>query len=238
MDSCVSTRWVVNSRIRHSIHSSRFIADPNFAYKTTFSSFILLSHSSMLSLISETSLSIFTMSRSRRFCARESGNCTNASPTRYLYNKNKMSIYETYSFGATHSTGSSSSANSSSMERSSRASFSCCSRTLNVDIAQKEVTEPTFSSVRRSSNPLWRALSLENVQMRCWSSKRTCRYHSVESVFMIDPELTPGHFNVLILFLLAKLCGINMSVRSSPIGISSYHTHLEVDHRERLQVKG
>lgn len=54
---------------------------------------------------------------------------------------------------------------------------------------------------------------------------------------MIDPKLTPGHFNVLILFLLAKLCGTIMSAKLLSTGINSYHAHPEVDQRERLEVK-
>lgn len=50
---------------------------------------------------------------------------------------------------------------------------------------------------------------------------------------MIDPGLTPGHFNVLILFLLAKLCGTIMSVILLSTSISSYHAHPDVVQRER-----
>ena len=118
-----------SNQVRSLNHSSRFIADPNLAYRTSFNSFISLSHSSILSFTLDISLSTLSRSRSRRFCARERGRWTNVSPTLYLPNRRSKQPLHFCHTKMTHNTDSSSSANSSSVERSSNASFSCYTHT-------------------------------------------------------------------------------------------------------------
>lgn len=123
-------------------YSSRFIADPNLAYKSIFSSFIRLSHSSAPSesfVISELTRS---KSVSSRFSALESFMWTNVSPIRYLRIETLMCMHSRIG-SHSYMIGSSSSANSSSMDKSSSISFSCWksferTRTLDCMTARHE----------------------------------------------------------------------------------------------------